>query len=145
MALLPTSSGVWVTHLPRSRIFLLSRRMTFCYWTIPQMCGVPLLSWKTKVHWVIHGQMGQSSHTWSETYFRQDLFPSYLFSRRQFHAIVIFRLKSISDLNSGSLPRFFGEFIYMKIKIVMSQQRLDVKWPKYARQWIGLGFELGLG
>ena len=82
--------------------------------------------------------------TWSETYFRQDLFPSYLFSRRQFHAIVIFRLKSISDLDSGSLPRFFGEFLYMKIKIVVSQQRLDVKWPKYARQWIGLGFELGL-
>ena len=26
---------------------------------------------------------------------------------RQFHAIVIFRLKSISDLDSGSLPRFF--------------------------------------
>ena len=45
--------------------------------------------------------------TWSETYFRQDLFPSYLFSRRQFHAIVIFRLKSISDLDSGSLPIFF--------------------------------------
>ena len=83
--------------------------------------------------------------TWSETYFRQDLFPSYSFSRRQFHAIVIFRLKSISDLDSGSLPRFFGEFIYIKIKIVVSSQRLDVKWPKYARQWIGLGFELGLG
>ena len=56
----------------------------------------------------------------SETYFRQDLFPSYLFSWRQFHAIVIFRLKSISDLDSGSLPRFFGEFIYMKFKIVVS-------------------------
>ena len=50
--------------------------------------------------------------TWSETYFRQDLFPSYLFFGRQFHAIVIFRLKSISDLYSESLPRFFGEFIY---------------------------------
>ena len=59
-------------------------------------------------------------YTWSETYFRQDLFPSCLFSRRQFHAIVNFRLKSISDLDSGSLPRFFGEFIYMKIKIVVS-------------------------
>ena len=59
-------------------------------------------------------------HTWSETYFRQDLFPSYLFSRRQCHAIVIFRLRSISYLDSGSLPRFFGEFIYMKFKIVVS-------------------------
>ena len=58
--------------------------------------------------------------TWSETYFRQDLFPSYLFSRRQFHAIVIFHLKSISDLDSGSLPRFFGEFIYVKLKVVGS-------------------------
>ena len=46
--------------------------------------------------------------TWSKTYFRQDLFPAYLFFRRQFHAIVIFRLKSISDPDSGSLPRFFG-------------------------------------
>ena len=61
-----------------------------------------------------------SEGTWSETYFRQDLFPSYLFSRRQFHAIVIFRLKSIFDLDSGSLPRFFGQFIYMKIKLVVS-------------------------
>ena len=63
---------------------------------------------------------GIKMYTWSETYFRQDLFPSYLFSRRQFHAIVIFRLKSISDLDSGSLPRFFGEFICMKFKIMMS-------------------------
>ena len=68
--------------------------------------------------------------TWSETYIRQDLFPSYLFYRRQFHAIAIFRLKSISDLNSRSLPRFFGEFIYAKLIIVVSKQRLDVKWPK---------------
>ena len=58
--------------------------------------------------------------TWSETYFRQDLFPSYLFFRRQFHTIVTFRLKSISGLDSGSLPRFFGEFIYAKLKIVVS-------------------------
>ena len=58
--------------------------------------------------------------TWSETYFRQDLFPSYLFFRRQFQAIVIFRLKLISDLDSGSLPRCFGEFIYTKLKIVVS-------------------------
>ena len=59
--------------------------------------------------------------TWSETYFRQDLFPAYLFFRRQFHAIMIFRLKSISDLDSrGSLPRFFGEIIYTKLKIVAS-------------------------
>ena len=61
-----------------------------------------------------------STFTWSETYFRQDLFTSYLFFRRQFHAIVIFRLKSISDLDSGSLPRFFGEFIYGKLTIVVS-------------------------
>ena len=59
-------------------------------------------------------------HTWWETYFRQDLFPSYLCFRRQFHAIAIFRFKSISDLDSGSLPRFFGEFIYAKLKIVVS-------------------------
>ena len=37
----------------------------------------------------------------------RDLFPAYLFFGRQFHAIVIFSLKSISDLDSGSLPRFF--------------------------------------
>ena len=55
--------------------------------------------------------------TRSETYFRQDLFPAYLFFRRQFHAIVIFRLKSISDLDSGSLSNFFYEFIYEKLKI----------------------------
>ena len=58
--------------------------------------------------------------TWSETYFRQDLFPAYLFFMRQFHAIGIFRFKSISDLDSGSLPRFFGEFIYAKSKFVVS-------------------------
>ena len=40
--------------------------------------------------------------TWSETYFRQDLFSAYLFFRRQFHAIVVFRLKLIPDLDSGS-------------------------------------------
>ena len=59
-------------------------------------------------------------YTWSETYFRQDLFPAYLFFMRQFHAIVIFRFISISDLYSGSLPRFFGEFICAKLKIVVS-------------------------
>ena len=58
--------------------------------------------------------------TWSETYFHQDLFPAYLFFRRQFHAIVIFRLKSISDLDSRSLPKMFGEFIYTELKIVAS-------------------------
>ena len=36
---------------------------------------------------------------------------------RQFHAIVVFRLKSICDLDSGSLPRFFVEFIYGVRKI----------------------------
>ena len=30
------------------------------------------------------------TYTWSETYFREDLFPAYLFFRRQFHTIVIF-------------------------------------------------------
>ena len=64
--------------------------------------------------------------TWSETYFRQDLFPSYLFFRRQFHAIVIFRLKSISDQDSGSLPRFFGEFIYAKLSIMVSYYNMTV-------------------
>ena len=57
---------------------------------------------------------------YQQHYVVRDLFPSYLFSRRQFHAIVIFRLKSISDLDSGSLPRFFGEFIYVKLKVVVS-------------------------
>ena len=59
----------------------------------------------------IDGSRARVLFTWSETYFWQDLFPAYLFFRRQFHAIVIFRLKSISDLDFGSLPRFFGEFI----------------------------------
>ena len=62
-------------------------------------------------HCNVLNQLGKNSHTWSETYFRQVLFPAYLFFRRRFHAIVIFRFKSISDLDSGSLPRFFGEFI----------------------------------
>ena len=52
---------------------------------------------------------------WSETYFRQYLFPAYLFSERQFHAIVIFRLKSISDIDSGTLPGLYGEFMYAKL------------------------------
>ena len=69
-------------------------------------------------------------YTWSGTYFRQDLFPAYLFFRCQFHAIVIFHIKSISDLDSGSLPRFFGEFICAKLKIMVSKRRLDVKWPE---------------
>ena len=60
------------------------------------------------------------TNTWSESYFRQDPFPAYLFFRRQFHAIVIVRLKLISDLDSGSLPKFFGEFMYTKLKIVVS-------------------------
>ena len=62
----------------------------------------------------------KTTYTWSETYFRQDLFPSYLFFGRQFHAIVIFRLKSISDLDSGYHPRFLGEFIFAKLTIVLS-------------------------
>ena len=68
-----------------------------------------------------YGQINENcTNNWlstrSETYFRQDLFPAYLFFRRQFHAIVIFRFKSISDLDPG----FFGEFIYAKLKIVVS-------------------------
>ena len=59
---------------------------------------------------------------WSETYFQQDLFPAYLFFRRQFHAIVIFRLKSISDIDSESLVRFFGEFIYAKLTRASSEE-----------------------
>ena len=54
--------------------------------------------------------------TWSETYFRQDLFPSYVFSVRQFPEFVNFRLKSSSDLDSGFLPRFYGEFMYANLK-----------------------------
>ena len=68
--------------------------------------------------------------TWPETYFRQDLFPVYLFFRRQFHAIVIFRLKSISDLDSGSLPRFFLWTHIHKIKNRGVVTRLNVMWPK---------------
>ena len=68
--------------------------------------------------------------TWSKTYFRQDLFPTYLFFRRQFHAIVIFRLKSISDLDSGSLPRFLVWIHIRKIKKRGVVTRLDVKLPK---------------
>ena len=45
---------------------------------------------------------------------------TYLFSRRQFHTIVIFHLKSISDLDSGPLSRVYGEFVYANIKIVES-------------------------
>ena len=67
--------------------------------------------------------VGAAPSTRSETYFRQDLFPAYLFFRRQFHAIVIFRFKSFSDLDSG-------EFIYAILKIMVSQQGLDVKWPE---------------
>ena len=51
-------------------------------------------------------------------YVVRDLFPSYLFFMRQLHAIVIFRLKSISDI--WILPQIFGEFIYAKLKIVVS-------------------------
>ena len=69
-------------------------------------------------------------YTWSETYFRQGLFPAYLFVMRQFPAIVIFRLKSISDLDSGSLPRIFWWIHLRKIKNSGVVTRLDVKWPK---------------
>ena len=36
----------------------------------------------------------------------------------QFHAIVIFRLKSISDIDFGSLPKLYGKFMYAKLKTV---------------------------
>ena len=88
-----------------------------CYW-LGRMKGS--LSSIMKKGFDYYAEKSENIYTWSETYFRQGLFPSYLFSRRQFHAIVIFRLKSISDLDSGSLPRFFGEFIYMKFKTVVS-------------------------
>ena len=57
----------------------------------------------------------KNSTTWSETYFRQDLFPAYLFFRRQFHAIVIFRFKSISDLD-WIPPQIFCWIYRQKIK-----------------------------
>ena len=47
-------------------------------------------------------------------------FPSYLFFRRHFHAIVNLRLKSSSDIDPGSLPRLYIEFMYAKLKIVLS-------------------------
>ena len=77
---------------------------------------------KGEYHFMACSKFSAKPHqgTWSETYFPQDLFPAYLFFRRQFHAIVIFRFKSFSDLDSGSLPRFFGEFICAKLKIVVS-------------------------
>ena len=58
--------------------------------------------------------------TWSVTYFRQGLFPSYLFFGRQFHAFVNFRLKSSSDIDSGSLPKLYSELMYAKLRIVLS-------------------------
>ena len=33
---------------------------------------------------------------------------------QKYYAIVIFRLKSISDLDSGSLPRLYGESIHIR-------------------------------
>ena len=93
-----------------------------CEW-----CEVKKTNFPTTAPWTVFRPIiadGKPScpwlYTWSETCFRQDLFPSYLSSRRQFHAIVFFRLKSISDLDSRSLPRFFGEFIYLKLQIVVS-------------------------
>ena len=63
---------------------------------------------------------GHTFSKWSETYFRQNLFPVFLFSMRQIHAIKIFRLKWISDTDSGSHPRLYGESIYTKLKTVVS-------------------------
>ena len=50
------------------------------------------------------------------TYVVGDIFLAYLFSRRQLHAIMIFRVESIPDLDSGSLPRVDDEFMYAKNK-----------------------------
>ena len=75
----------------------------------------PVLLWRHYFQFCVYMVYGFTP--WSETYFRQDLFPAYMFFRRQFHAIVIFRLKSISDLDSGSIPSFFGEFIYAKLRM----------------------------
>ena len=44
-----------------------------------------------------------------------DLFPACLSSRRQFHTTVISRLKSISDLESGSISKFLGWIHIRKI------------------------------
>ena len=82
--------------------------------------------------------------TWTETYFRQDLFPSYLFFRRQLHAIVIFRLKSIFDLDPGSLPRFLVNSYTQNSQSWCRNNDWTWNGQNYAHQWIGLGFQLGL-
>ena len=75
----------------------------------------------------------KSTPAWSKSevylYMVGDLFPAYLFSRHQFHAIVIFRLKSIIHIDSGSFLGLYGE-LNAKLKIVVPWQRPGVKWPK---------------
>ena len=57
------------------------------------------------------------------TYFRQGLFTSCLCFGRQFHAL--FCVKSISDLDFGSLNRLYDEIVYAKFKIVVTQVKLS--------------------
>ena len=45
---------------------------------------------------------------------------TYFFFGRHFHAIVNFRLKSSSDIDFGSLARLYSEFMYAKLKILLS-------------------------
>ena len=85
--------------------------------------------------------MKLSKNSVSGTYFRQDLFPAYLFSGDQFHGNVIFCVKSISDPDAESevhrpysrqknqskcrcwarsLKRLYGEIMYATLKIMVS-------------------------
>ena len=90
-------------------------KFLWVYITFPEVLNLKIVTLVNKsAHF--YNILGFKLYVVRDLFPRQDLFPSYLFSRRQFNAIVIFRLKSISDLDSGSLPRFFGEFIYMKLK-----------------------------
>ena len=81
------------------------------------------------------------NYTWLETYFRQDIFPAYLFSMPLYHAILFLRLKSTLD----PLPDCMVNSCTEKLKSWCLNN--DWKWNNqiYANQWIGLGFELGLG
>ena len=62
----------------------------------------------------------------------------------QFPAIVVFRLELIFALDSGSLPRLYGEFMYAKIK---NRGVLTTTGSELAKTTLtrGLGLELGLG
>ena len=75
-----------------------------------------MTSWSFPHHWHSPVTCSFNSQRASDAYVVRDLFPAYLFFRRRFHAIVIFRFKSISDLDSGSLPRFVWWIHIRKIK-----------------------------